>query len=169
MGPGANMLAMGSSTLIPYNHKRAAAAYASQSATLLRSSQRGPGGYSGEMLPMQGGGPHAPGGHQQSSASSRATLDTQLYSNTRSTSRPSSMLFNDSGFVRFRIGNEPLTGENSQQDVKKNLRASQSFDEGVLMNEAEALAKENERTSPIYHTTSDHNRSCKYPASPNLT
>jgi hypothetical protein len=31
--------------------------------------------------------------------SSRATLDTALYSNVRS--RPSSMLFNDSGFVRY--------------------------------------------------------------------
>lgn len=33
--------------------------------------------------------------------SSRATLDTALYSNVRS--RPSSMLFNDSGFVRYGI------------------------------------------------------------------
>ena len=32
------MLAMGSNTLMPYGHKRAQAAYATQSATLLRSS-----------------------------------------------------------------------------------------------------------------------------------
>ena len=36
--PQTNMLAMGSNTLIPYGHKRAQAAYATQSATLLRSS-----------------------------------------------------------------------------------------------------------------------------------
>ncbi len=40
-----------------------------------------------------------PQGPINSMASSRATLDTALYSNVRS--RPSSMLFNDSGFVRY--------------------------------------------------------------------
>jgi hypothetical protein len=39
------------------------------------------------------------------SGDSNATMDTALYSNLRS--RPSSMLFNDSGFVRFRLGNDP--------------------------------------------------------------
>ena len=169
-GGGNSMLAMGSSTLMPYNHKRAAAAYASQSATLLRSSQRS---YPGEMLMGAQGVEHS-GIPHQSSTSSRVTLDTQLYSNTRTTSRPSSMLFNDSGFVRFRMGNEEEPtliidnvinpghgGGAGSSDRKKNLRASQSFDEGVLMNEAEALAKENDRTSPIYFTASDHNRSCK--------
>ena len=50
------------------------------------------------------------------------------------------MLFNDSGFVRFRMGNEepqlemppvPPTS-NVSEDTKKKLRASQSFDEAVL-------------------------------------
>ena len=40
----------------------------------------------------------------QASGRSRATVDTALYSNVRgggsNASRPSSMLFNDSGFVR---------------------------------------------------------------------
>ena len=75
-----------------------------------------------------------------SSTSSRVTLDTQLYSNIRS--RPSSMLFNDSGFVRFRMGNEepqvemppvpPPPANIPAEDTKKKLRASQSFDEAVL-------------------------------------
>ena len=41
------------------------------------------------------------------SGESNATQDTALYSNLRSSSRPSSMLFNDAGFVRFRLGNDP--------------------------------------------------------------
>ena len=36
--PQQTMLAMGSNTLMPYGHKRAQAAFATQSATLLRSS-----------------------------------------------------------------------------------------------------------------------------------
>jgi len=45
----------------------------------------------------------------QQSEDSSATLDTALYSNLRS--RPSSMLFNDAGFVRFRLGNDPSLGQ----------------------------------------------------------
>ena len=45
----------------------------------------------------------------QQSEESSATLDTALYSNLRS--RPSSMLFNDAGFVRFRLGNDPSLGQ----------------------------------------------------------
>ena len=45
----------------------------------------------------------------QVSGDSSATLDTALYSNMRS--RPSSMLFNDAGFVRFRLGNDPSLGQ----------------------------------------------------------
>merc|ERR1712223_1153536 len=45
----------------------------------------------------------------QQSEESSATLDTALYSNLRS--RPSSMLFNDAGFARFRLGNDPNLGK----------------------------------------------------------
>ncbi len=49
-------------------------------------------------------------------ASSRTTMESALYSNLANsagaaatgTSRPSSMLFNDAGFVRFRMGNDML-------------------------------------------------------------
>ena len=50
----------------------------------------------------------------QVSGDSSATLDTALYSNLRS--RPSSMLFNDAGFVRFRLGNDPSL---AQQEVMR--------------------------------------------------
>lgn len=100
-----------------------------------------------------------------SSTSSRVTLDTQLYSNIRS--RPSSMLFNDSGFVRFRMGNDneaSVTVANDQsvelltsEDMKKKgqLRASQSFDEAVLQDAAVEDQPQQPRKSPIYHTASD--------------
>lgn len=105
-----------------------------------------------------------------SSTSSRVTLDTQLYSNIRS--RPSSMLFNDSGFVRFRMGNDNeasvVTNDQSvelltSEDMKKKgqLRASQSFDEAVLQDAAvpctidDQVQQQQPRKSPIYHTASD--------------
>jgi len=50
-------------------------------------------------------GRNSGGCQSQVSGDSSATLDTALYSNLRS--RPSSMLFNDAGFVRFRLGNDP--------------------------------------------------------------
>ena len=72
-------------------------------------------------------------------ASSRATIDTGLYSNIRS--RPSSMLFNDSGFVRFRGQGDPGVAQEevlkqSTDDLtragKDGIRASQSFDDVIL-------------------------------------
>ena len=64
-----------------------------QSQTLLRSTNYH------DAIQTSGRSGHPANGN--SMASSRATLDTALYSNVRS--RPSSMLFNDSGFVRFVI------------------------------------------------------------------
>jgi hypothetical protein len=178
------MMAMGSNTLMPYNHKRAAAAYASQSATLLRSSNQPYTGADIAAFQVSGGGSNhhrssAVNNAAQSSTSSRATLDTQLYSNARS--RPSSMLFNDSGFVRFRMGNEPQVEIQQQLQplpasevakimnlddygskkttTAKSLRASQSFDETVLQQEnvhhPMGSMGDQIRKSPIYHTASD--------------
>jgi hypothetical protein len=64
---------------------------AGQSQTLLRSTNYH------DAIQASGRAGHPINGN--SMASSRATLDTALYSNVRS--RPSSMLFNDSGFVRL--------------------------------------------------------------------
>ena len=77
------------------------------------------------------------------------TLDTQLYSNIRS--RPSSMLFNDSGFVRFRMNDEQNLEPVKTSEEMKKLRASQSFDEAVL----DTQNQPQPRKSPIYHTASD--------------
>ncbi len=73
-------------------------------------------------------------------ASSRATIDTGLYSNVRS--RPSSMLFNDSGFVRFRTNGDPgleqeqvlrqSTGDLTKADREARVRSSQSFEEALM-------------------------------------
>ncbi|TRY80477.1 hypothetical protein TCAL_02976 [Tigriopus californicus] len=95
--------------------------------------------------------------HQSNSgASSRATVDTALYSNLKNPSRPSSMLFNDSGFVRFRMGDDPNLPQDDvlrqstsnlveainlresrpasrNVDTRDKLRASQSFDDSVLL------------------------------------
>jgi hypothetical protein len=95
-------------------------------------------------------------------SSSRATMESALYSNLAATansngSRPSSMLFNDAGFVRFRMGGDPgrmvdevlrqstddlAQGANAGEEqlggsrrgfrMGEGLRASQSFDETVL-------------------------------------
>ena len=67
-----------------------------QSQTLLRSSNNYHDAMHGGVRGGQVQG-HPINGN--SMTSSRATLDTALYSNVRS--RPSSMLFNDSGFVRY--------------------------------------------------------------------
>lgn len=188
-----SMMAMGSNTLMPY-HKRvnAATGYPSQSATLLRSST------GGNHFGMEAVHPHRTGsggvqgaqvGPNGSSTSSRATLDTALYSNVRS--RPSSMLFNDSGFVRFRMGGDPSLAQvevlnqsshnlaNGGEGVaaaaaaerehkkREGLRASQSFDESVLLVESDHRfhgskaspndppQQEDGHQSPIYHTASD--------------
>jgi len=58
-----------------------------------------------QQQPQQLAGPRS----SQLSGDSSATMDTALYSNLRS--RPSSMLFNDAGFVRFRLGNDPSLGQ----------------------------------------------------------
>ena len=110
-------MAVGSSStlMVPYNHKRGGVSQPPgfQSATLLRSNLQDvvpvmalSGNSSGNNVHLSQP-PSAPvllpGG---SGSSSRATIDTALYSNLRgggggnNTSRPSSMLFNDSGFVR---------------------------------------------------------------------
>ena len=100
-------------------------------------------------------------------ASSRATIDTGLYSNIRS--RPSSMLFNDSGFVRFRAQGDPGLGQEevlqkSSDDLtrigKDGIRASQSFDAVVRPDSGDpqllspsSNPEENQREmqhSPIY-------------------
>merc|ERR550532_1365812 len=51
------------------------------------------------------------------SGESALTQDTALYSNLRTNSRPSSMLFNDAGFVRFRIGNDQSELRQSCEDL----------------------------------------------------
>ncbi|XP_023338915.1 uncharacterized protein LOC111709480 [Eurytemora carolleeae] len=86
----------------------------------------------------------------QHSGDTSATMDTALYTNLRS--RPSSMLFNDAGFVRFRLGNDPSLAQTdvlsqSSQDLaesrgpeagqgaealRESIRGSRSFDEGLL-------------------------------------
>ena len=68
-------------------------------------------------------------GSHVSGESSLATQDTALYTNLRqqtaaqdrqqtSGSRPSSMLFNDAGFVRFRIGGNDQGTENGRQSAQ---------------------------------------------------
>ena len=141
-------IAVGSSStlMMPYNHKRGAASsqnhtgnpsgFPTQTATLLRSSANYHDVIPASALGMsQAEANHASNNPSHSSnannsattaiaagsgSSSRATLESALYSNLRNSggigmvntnggsgSRPSSMLFNDSGFVRFRMGNDP--------------------------------------------------------------
>ena len=91
------------------------------------------------------------------------------------------MLFNDSGFVRFRMGNEGTHGvppngldpqgvdhvelqptiTSTEDEMKKKglLRASQSFDEAVLQDEPQINPGGHLRKSPIYQTTSDPEQS----------
>ena len=104
---------------------------------------------------------------------SGATQDTALYTNLRTSSRPSSMLFNDAGFVRFRIGNDaPVTqadllrqscqdlvnAEGSEETsvnpsvpdkaADSSMKGSRSFDNAVLDNKKQ-LSGESFRMSPL--------------------
>ena len=88
---------------------------------------------------------HAHGGHSNPSstllravggrASSRATMESALYSNVAGAplaagedgSRPSSMLYNEAGFVRFRMGGDPgrMVDEVLRQSTDDLVRAEQ--------------------------------------------
>ena len=115
-------------------------------------------------------------GSHVSGESSLATQDTALYTNLRQAaqdrpgSRPSSMLFNDAGFVRFRIGNDQAlaqaeNGRQSCQDLamieagsetagpsaadntENTMRGSRSFDNAVL--DKKQLSGDSFRMSPL--------------------
>ena len=92
------------------------------------------------------------------SGESNATQDTALYSNLRASSRPSSMLFNDAGFVRFRIGNDQTELRQSLEDLVQDeagdkagaenpMKGSRSFDNSVL--DKKQLSGESFRGSPL--------------------
>ena len=82
------------------------------------------------------------------SGESALTQDTALYTNLRTNSRPSSMLFNDAGFVRFRIGNDQSELRQSCEELvqaeahnpassektgpEQAVKGSRSFDNSVL-------------------------------------
>ena len=123
-------------------------------------------------------------------ASSRATMESALYSNVAGApvaegeSRPSSMLYNEAGFVRFRMGGDPgrMVDEVLRQSTDdlvraeqeaarqppaaaaavvepphsrrgggmglEGLRASQSFDESVLLMDGRSSGVQSDRLSP---------------------
>lgn len=104
------------------------------------------------------------------SGESGATADTALYTNLRASgSRPSSMLFNDAGFVRFRLGQDPGLAQaellrQSCQDLVTNpgaaeaeaalpdrpgseMKGSRSFDNAVL--DKKQLSGDSFRVSPL--------------------
>ena len=86
------------------------------------------------------------------SGESALTQDTALYTNLRTNSRPSSMLFNDAGFVRFRIGHDQSELRQSCEDLVQTeahnpavgdktgpenaVKGSRSFDNSVLSGES---------------------------------
>ena len=92
------------------------------------------------------------------SGESNVTQDTALYSNLRTNSRPSSMLFNDAGFVRFRIANDQSEQRQSLEDLVQDetadmagaenpMKGSRSFDNSVL--DKKQLSGESFRQSPL--------------------
>ena len=128
------------------------------------------------LMRKAGPGPVRSSGSHVSGESSCATQDTALYTNLRQAaqdrpgSRPSSMLFNDAGFVRFRIGNDQAlaqaeNGRQSCQDLamieagseaagssaldntENTMRGSRSFDNAVL--DKKQLSGDSFRMSPL--------------------
>ena len=98
------------------------------------------------------------------SGESALTQDTALYTNLRTNSRPSSMLFNDAGFVRFRIGNDQSEVRQSCEDLvqaeaaggdrtaaENSIKGSRSFDNSALHSvlEKKQLSGESFRQSPL--------------------
>ena len=130
------------------------------------------------LMRKAGPGPVRSSGSHVSGESSCATQDTALYTNLRQAaqdrpgSRPSSMLFNDAGFVRFRLGNESSLaqadpsrqscqdlvtsmdqgetagpGEPDKTGSEITMKGSRSFDNAVL--DKKQLSGDSFRMSPL--------------------